>query len=83
MVTLWNDQGMPPDRPAVPPTRRVVAALRARIDAGEWASGDHMPGTRELSQTYGVSTRTIAKAYKQLADEGLGVITPSWGTHRA
>jgi DNA-binding GntR family transcriptional regulator len=73
---------MPP-RPAVPPSRRVLADLRQRIDSGEWQSGDHMPSARDLAAQYGVSTRTISKAYKALAEDGLVVVTPSWGTHRA
>jgi DNA-binding GntR family transcriptional regulator len=65
------------------PSRRVLTDLRARIEAGEWEAGDHMPSARELAVHYGVSTRTVAKAYAALAAEGLVVVTPSWGTHRA
>jgi DNA-binding GntR family transcriptional regulator len=57
--------------------------MRARIEAGEWQQGDHMPSARELATHYGVSTRTVAKVYATLAAEGLVVVTPSWGTHRA
>jgi DNA-binding transcriptional regulator YhcF (GntR family) len=42
-----------------------------------------MPSARGLAVHYGVSTRTVAKAYAILAAEGLVVVTPSWGTHRA
>jgi DNA-binding transcriptional regulator YhcF (GntR family) len=42
-----------------------------------------MPSARELADAYGVSTRTVSKAYAVLAGEGLVVVTPSWGTHRA
>jgi DNA-binding GntR family transcriptional regulator len=70
-------------RPSQTPTARVAADLRRRIDAGEWASGEQMPSTRTISEQYDVSSRTAVKVYRLLADEGLVVITPSWGTHRA
>jgi DNA-binding GntR family transcriptional regulator len=82
-VLICDDHDVPPDRPLVPPSQRVLADLRARIEAGEWQSGDHMPSARELAAHYGVSTRTVAKAYAVLAQESLVIITPSWGTHRA
>jgi DNA-binding GntR family transcriptional regulator len=82
-MLVCHDQVVPPDRPLVPPSQRVLADLRARIEVGEWRSGDHMPSARELSQHYHVSTRTVAKAYAVLQQEGLVIITPSWGTHRA
>ena len=70
-------------RPALPPTERVAADLRARIEAGEWDHGEQMPATREVADHYRVSSRTAAKAYRILADEGLVIVRPSWGTHRA
>lgn len=72
-----------PARSAGPPSLRVLEALRARIEAGEWQAGNHMPTTRELAGHYGVSTRTVAKAYATLAREGWVVVTPNWGTHRS
>jgi GntR family transcriptional regulator len=62
---------------------RVLADLRRRLAAGEWASGEQMPTVRELAEVYGTSTRTVAGAYKVLAGEGLVIVTRSWGTHRA
>jgi DNA-binding GntR family transcriptional regulator len=82
-VLFCDDQTVPPDRPLVPPSQRVLADLRTRIEADEWRSGDHMPSARELAQHYHVSTRTIAKVYKALEQENLVIVTPSWGTHRA
>ena len=83
MVAVCDHQSVPPDRPAVPPSQRVLADMRARIEAGEWQTGDHMPSARDLAGYYRVSTRTVAKVYQALAAEGLVVVTPSWGTHRA
>jgi GntR family transcriptional regulator len=61
----------------------LLGDLRARIDAGEWDHGEQMPATREVADQYRVSSRTAAKAYRILADEGLVIVRPSWGTHRA
>ena len=71
--------GRPPERPSV----RVLNDLRRRIEAGEWEPGAQLPTVRELAGYYKVSTRTIHRAYQTLAEEGLIVITPGWGTHRA
>jgi GntR family transcriptional regulator len=71
--------GRPPERPSV----RVLNDLRRRIEADEWEQGQQLPTVRELGMHYHVSTRTIHRAYKALAEEGLIVITPGWGTHRA
>jgi DNA-binding transcriptional regulator YhcF (GntR family) len=65
------------------PSQRVLADMRARIAAGEWQRGDHMPSARELAAHYQVSTRTVAKVYAALSAEGLVAVTPNWGTHRA
>jgi DNA-binding GntR family transcriptional regulator len=70
-------------RPAERPSIRVLNALRRRLDSGEWESGAQLPTVREVADAYGVSTRTVHNAYRVLADEGLIVITPGWGTHRA
>lgn len=72
-----------PDRPPVPPSRAIADDLRARIAAGEWPHGAQLPSVAELSEHYGAARRTVSKALRMVADEGLVVITPSWGTHRA
>lgn len=82
-MSACQDHEVPPDRPLLPPSQRVLADLRARIESGEWQPGEHMPSARDLAAHYGVSTRTVAKAYAVLAGEGLVIVTPSWGTHRA
>jgi DNA-binding GntR family transcriptional regulator len=70
-------------RPPQTPTARVAEDLRRRIALNEWDHGQQMPSTRVIGQEYRVSSRTAVKVYRLLADEGLVVITPSWGTHRA
>jgi GntR family transcriptional regulator len=73
---------MPP-RERQPPSQRVEAALRARIAAGEWASGEALPSIATLAGEYGVSRATVAKALRRMADDGLVEIVPQWGTFRA
>jgi GntR family transcriptional regulator len=70
-------------RPPQLPSQRVLADMRRRLDAGEWESGEQLPTTRQLADEYQTSTRTVAKVYRTLAEEGLVTVTPSWGVHRA
>jgi AcrR family transcriptional regulator len=50
---------------------RIAADLRARIAAGEFAPGDRVPSTRELTRRWGVAMATATKALGALRDEGL------------
>jgi DNA-binding GntR family transcriptional regulator len=70
---------MPPRHPQLP-HQAVAAALRERLDAGEWLPGEQLPSTRELAEAYGVSHMTTAKAIRALAAEGRVTVVPSWGT---
>ena len=66
-------------RRAIPPYRAISAALRERIEAGEWLPGEQIPSVRQLGEEYGVSIGTARRALAVLAEEGLVVVTPSWG----
>jgi DNA-binding GntR family transcriptional regulator len=66
-------------RRAEPPYRAISAALRERILAGEWLPGEQIPSVRQLGEEYGVSIGTARRALAVLRDEGLIVVTPSWG----
>lgn len=81
-MTEICDDPVVPDRPAIPPSLRITADLRRRIEAGEWASGEQLPPIAELAAEYGNARRTVTKALRVLEAEGLIVITPNWGTHR-
>ncbi|MFJ8594839.1 GntR family transcriptional regulator [Streptomyces sp. NPDC093598] len=49
----------------------IADELRAKIDSGELAPGDRVPGEKELITTYGVSRDTAWKALQVLRDQGL------------
>jgi DNA-binding GntR family transcriptional regulator len=66
-------------RQAEPPYRATSKALRLRVEAGEWLPGEQIPSVRQLSEQYGVSLATARTAVAVLRDEGLVVVTPSWG----
>lgn len=80
-ISVGKDHGVP--RPRELPSVRVEADLRRRAEAGEWASGDALPPVAELAAHYGVSTATVAKALRRMADDGLVEVVPRWGTFRA
>ncbi len=68
-----------PRRPDVP-YLTVAAALRERIDNGEWLPGEALPGVVALASEYDVSKSTAARAVKVLADEGRLYTVRGWGT---
>jgi DNA-binding GntR family transcriptional regulator len=66
-----------------PPYRLVSAAVRDRIDAGEWLPGEQLPTVRELAGEYDVSIATIRKAVALLRNQGLLTVQPGWGIFRS
>ena len=70
---------MPP-RDALPPYRRVAAALREKIESGELLPGEQIPPLPQLMETYGVSRGTVIRALGLLRDEGLIEAQQGWGT---
>ena len=65
------------------PYERVTEDLRRRIGAEEWQQGEALPTVAVLADHYDVSGGTVAKALRQLAEEGLVRTVPRWGTFRA
>jgi GntR family transcriptional regulator len=51
--------------------RTIAAALRGRIDAGEFGAGRLLPSESELSAAYEASRVTVRRALEVLRDEGL------------
>jgi GntR family transcriptional regulator len=50
--------------------REIAEALRARVDAGEFAAGRLLPSEAELSAQFHASRVTVRRALEQLRDEG-------------
>jgi DNA-binding FadR family transcriptional regulator len=65
------------------PSETVLAGLRARIAAGEWAGGEALPTVAALAGQYGVARSSVTRALRVLEAEGLVRIVPRWGTFRA
>ena len=72
--------------PAVPGRtawQRVAAALRRRLEAGEFAVTSALPSEADLVAEFQVSRNTVRRAYKALVDEGLVVIRHGAGAFLA
>jgi DNA-binding GntR family transcriptional regulator len=65
------------------PSERVTAALRARLESGEWQPGEQLPSVARLAAEYEVARATVARALHALAGEGLVRIVDRWGVFRA
>lgn len=63
-----------------PPYARIVAAIRARIAAGELGPGARVPSTREITRGWGVAMATASKALSALRQEGLVEVVRGVGT---
>ena len=51
--------------------QQIVEALRARIEAGDWAPRCRLPSVVHLSQQFGVARDTILRALEVLRDLGI------------
>jgi DNA-binding GntR family transcriptional regulator len=61
----------------------VERDLRARIEAGEWATGQALPPVAALAEHYRTSPGVIARTLKRLEADGLVQVVSRWGTFRA
>jgi DNA-binding GntR family transcriptional regulator len=73
---------MPSDRTPELPSRRVEAALRTRISAGEWRPQERLPSVAHLAGEYGVARSTVVAALRRIEADGLVSIVSHWGTFR-
>lgn len=55
---------------AEPVYSQIARQIRERIVAGELPSGKSLPPVRTLAQDLGVNLNTVARAYRQLEEEG-------------
>ena len=76
----YRDRVTGDQRAGVPPYLAIAAALRERIESGEFPPGAMLPSISRISQEWGVAKITAAKALKELRSEGLTRSVPGWGT---
>jgi len=74
-----------PPRPLSPGVayiwRRLADDIADRIIGGEWSYGDRLPSREELAAEYGVAERTVRRAVRELADEGLVEVLAAKGVY--
>jgi molybdate-binding protein/DNA-binding transcriptional regulator YhcF (GntR family) len=63
--------------------QQVVEAVRQEILAGSLKPGDRLPPIRQMKERWGCTEGTIARAYQELAHQGLVVSRVGQGTHVA
>lgn len=66
-----------------PPYRQVKESLIALIATGEIAEGDKLPAIRPAAQEFGMAAGTVARAYRELEEEGVVVTRRGAGTRVA
>jgi DNA-binding GntR family transcriptional regulator len=62
---------------------RIATALRARLDAGEFAADAPLPSEAALMAEFDVSRNTVRRAYRHLVDEGVVVVRHGAGAFPA
>jgi len=50
---------------------QIMEQIRARIAAGDWATGKELPSIRALAAALNISVITVKRAYLDLENEGL------------
>ena len=60
------------------PYRRIAADLREKIKT--MRSGEQVPSTTEICESYHVSRNTALRALKLLREEGLITVEKGWGS---
>src|SRR5438093_957031 len=61
----------PPRIRGAPLYDKIARELRARIDAGEYPVGSHIPTEEQLCRRYGVSRQTVRAALRKLRNDEL------------
>jgi DNA-binding transcriptional regulator YhcF (GntR family) len=62
------------------PAEQVYGQLRGLITAGRLAADERLPSVRQLAADLGIAPGTVAKAYRQLEEDGLVVTRTGAGT---
>ena len=61
---------------ALPVYQQIAAEVRRLIADGSLERGAELPSVRKLGAALGVNLNTVARAYRQLADEGVITLRP-------
>lgn len=64
----------------VPLVEQIASGLRTAIATGEVSAGDSLPTVRQLAGDLGVNLNTVARAYRELEQDGLVTTTRGRGT---
>lgn len=56
---------------ASPPYEQIRSQVHAHVSAGTLVDGDRLPTVRVLAADLGLSTNTVARAYRELEAEGV------------
>jgi DNA-binding FadR family transcriptional regulator len=72
---------MPSDRTPELPSRRVEAALRARVSAGEWESQERLPSVAQLADEYGVARSAVVSALRRMRESSCATCDRQLRTH--
>jgi DNA-binding transcriptional MocR family regulator len=75
---MLNDLSLAPD--GAPLYQQLADAIAARIERGELAAGERLPGHREFAQSLGINVTTVTRAFAQLQRRGLVESRPGRGT---
>lgn len=67
-------------RTPVPPFEQIRAQLALGVAAGRLVPGERLPPIRLLAEELDVSTNTIARAYRELINEGIAEASGRRGT---
>lgn len=58
-------------QPALAPVyQRIEEDMRRRVECGQWAPGNMIPGRKDLAREYGVDLRTVQRAIGALIGDG-------------
>jgi GntR family transcriptional regulator len=56
---------------SIPLHDQLVGELRRLLATGKLAVGDELPPVRQLANDLGINLNTVARAYRELTDDGL------------
>jgi DNA-binding transcriptional MocR family regulator len=75
---MLNDLLLAPD--GAPLYQQLADAIAARIESGDLAAGERLPGHRDFAQSLGINVTTVTRAFAQLQRRGLVESRPGRGT---